>query len=261
MLILILAIGAAIIAHVAPFPFLLDATDKTVWRMPRTRRPDGLSHVRRRPESVCHAQLLDVLARHGVTATFFVIDKHITARPFPSSAGPSRKGTRWRFTGTRASSMFKRPTYVASAIQEAAARLELLTGHPACRAFRPHAGHRSIPMIMGAAKAGYLVVGWSWMLWDFNWFRRRTPTISCRAWPAMPHPETSSSSTTGTTRIPGADRRYAVETVDRLIPELRARGFAVRYHLSLSVRTLPLNFRHWRRRHPNQARNPGSGIG
>jgi peptidoglycan/xylan/chitin deacetylase (PgdA/CDA1 family) len=105
--------------------------------------------------------------------------------------------------------------------------MEQLTGHAPCRAFRPHGGNRSAPMIMGAARAGYTVVGWGWMLWDFNWFRERTadalvPRLAERASPGdivVIHD--------GHHKDPRADRRYAVDTVDRLIPELRARGFAL----------------------------------
>jgi peptidoglycan-N-acetylglucosamine deacetylase len=121
--------------------------------------------------------------------------------------------------------MLYAPTRVAATLQEAAARFELLTGHPVCRAFRPHAGHRSVPMLMGAARAGYLVVGWGWMLWDFNWFRRRdaddiVPRLADHASDGdiiVIHD--------GHHQDPRADRQYAVEAVDRLIPDLRAKGF------------------------------------
>ena len=94
-------------------------------------------------------------------------------------------------------------------LQEAAARLELLTGYQPCRAFRPHAGNRSVPMIAGAARAGYLVVGWGWMLWDFNWFKARNADDLVRGSPTGHRPVTSSSSTTGTTwiRAPTAPMR------------------------------------------------------
>ncbi|MGE3842576.1 MAG: hypothetical protein AB7I50_13405 [Vicinamibacterales bacterium] len=39
MLALIAAIGAVLLAHVAPFPFLFDFTDTTVWRMPQSPQP------------------------------------------------------------------------------------------------------------------------------------------------------------------------------------------------------------------------------
>jgi peptidoglycan/xylan/chitin deacetylase (PgdA/CDA1 family) len=121
--------------------------------------------------------------------------------------------------------MFKSPSYVASTIQEAAARMELVTGHQACRAFRPHAGNRSIPMIMGAAKAGFLVVGWSWMAFDFNWFRQRNADDLVPRLTSIASPGDVFVIHDGHHKNPRADRRYAVETVDRLIPELRKRGF------------------------------------
>ncbi|HLG56694.1 MAG TPA: polysaccharide deacetylase family protein [Vicinamibacterales bacterium] len=224
MLIFILAIAAAVIAHVAPFPFLLDATDKTVWRMPRTPTPTVYLTFDDGPNPSATPQLLDVLAHHGVAATFFVIDKHITQETIPIVRRAFEEGHAVAIHWDSRELVLKRPAYVASAIQEAAARLELLTGHQACRAFRPHAGHRSIPMIAGAARAGYLVVGWSWMLWDFNWFRRRNaddlvPRLAGHASPGdiiVIHD--------GHHEDPRPDRRYAVETVDRLIPELKARG-------------------------------------
>jgi peptidoglycan/xylan/chitin deacetylase (PgdA/CDA1 family) len=93
------------------------------------------------------------------------------------------------------------------------------------RAFRPKAGHRSVTMLMGAGRAGYTVVGWGWMLWDVNVFRERTadglvPRLVSRASPGdivVIHD--------GDDDNPRADRRYAVETVDRVIPELKTRGF------------------------------------
>jgi peptidoglycan-N-acetylglucosamine deacetylase len=121
--------------------------------------------------------------------------------------------------------MFYNPSWVATTLQEAAARLEVMTGHQSCRAFRPHGGNRSVPLLMGAAKAGFVVVGWSWMMWDVNLFERRTadeivPRIAAHASPGdiiVIHD--------GHHENPRADRQYAIEAVDRLIPELRARGF------------------------------------
>jgi peptidoglycan/xylan/chitin deacetylase (PgdA/CDA1 family) len=122
--------------------------------------------------------------------------------------------------------MFKTAGGLARTLMQAADRVEQLTGHRPCRAFRPHAGNRSIPMLMGAARAGYKVIGWGWMLWDFNWFREKTadslvPRLADRASPGdivVIHD--------GHHKDPRADRRYAIDTVDRLIPELKAKGFA-----------------------------------
>jgi len=224
MIALFVAIGAIVLAHVAPFPFLFDVTDETVWRMARTPPPTVYLTFDDGPNPTATPQLLDVLARHGVVATFFVIDKHITKDTAPIVRRAFEEGhavgIHWHSRGL----MFRRPSSVASTLQKAAARLEALTGHQACRAFRPHAGNRSIPMVMGAADAGFRVVGWGWMLWDFNFFRGRN------AGDLVPRLADHASSGDiivihdGHHEDPRADRRYAVETVDLLIPELRARG-------------------------------------
>jgi peptidoglycan/xylan/chitin deacetylase (PgdA/CDA1 family) len=221
----IAAIGVTALAHVAPFPFLFDVTDDTVWRMPQDAPATIYLTFDDGPNPAATPQILDVLARHGVHATFFVIDKHLTLETAPIVRRAFEEGHAVALHWHSRAPMFYSSSRVAAMLQEAAARLELLTGHQACRAFRPHAGHRSIPMIHGAARAGYLVVGWGWMLWDFNWFRERNaddlvPRLSDRASPGdiiVIHD--------GHHVNPRADRGYAVETVDRLIPELRAQGF------------------------------------
>jgi peptidoglycan/xylan/chitin deacetylase (PgdA/CDA1 family) len=221
----IAAIGVTVLAHVAPFPFLLDVTDDTVWRMPQDAPATIYLTFDDGPNPTATPQLLDVLARHGVHATFFVIDKHLTPETAPIVRRAFEEGHAVALHWHSRVPMFYSSAGVATMLQEAAARLELLTGRHACRAFRPHAGHRSIPMIAGAARAGYLVVGWGWMLWDFNWFKERNaddlvPRLSDRASPGdiiVIHD--------GHHVNPRADRAYAVETTDRLIPELRAKGF------------------------------------
>jgi peptidoglycan/xylan/chitin deacetylase (PgdA/CDA1 family) len=78
---------------------------------------------------------------------------------------------------------------------------------------------------MGASKAGFRVVGFSWMAWDTTVFGDRN------ADDLVPRLARGASSGDiivihdGHHKNPRADRRYAIETVDRLIPELRARGF------------------------------------
>jgi len=225
MVFLLAALGALVLSHVTPFPFLLDATDDTVWRMPRGSVPTVYLTFDDGPNPSATPALLDVLARHGVTATFFVIDKHLTRETAPIVRRTFEEGHAVALHWHSRDLMFKSPTYVASALQEAAVRMELLTGHRACRAFRPHGGNRSIPMIAGAARAGYLVVGWSWMLWDFNWFRGRAAD---NLLPRLVDHASSGDVVVihdGHHKDPRSDRRYAIETVDRLIPELRARGF------------------------------------
>ena len=219
------AIGVAVLAHLAPFPFLLDVTEHTVWRMPRGEIPTVYLTFDDGPNPAATPLILDALARHNVRATFFVIDKHLTPDTAPIVQRAASEGHRIALHWHSRELMFKGPVYVAAVLQEAAARMEVMTGVVPCKAFRPHAGHRSVPMLMGAAKAGYTVVGWGWMLWDFNWFSARdaddiAPRLVRHASPGdivVVHD--------GHHEDPRADRRYAVEVVDRVIPELRAKGF------------------------------------
>jgi chitooligosaccharide deacetylase len=192
--------------------------------MPRTATPTIYLTFDDGPNPTATPQLLDVLARHGVLATFFVIDKHITPETAPIVQRAFEEGHAVAIHWHSRELMFRRPSRVAATLQEAAARLKLMTGHQACRAFRPHAGNRSVPMIAGAAEAGYVLVGWSWMLWDFNWFRRRNADDLVPRIAAYASPGDIIVIHDGHHKNPRSDRRYAVETVDRLIPELRKRG-------------------------------------
>lgn len=222
-----LAVAAAtVLMHTAPFPFLLDVAGPTVWRMPQDDPPTIYLTFDDGPNPTATGDLLDVLAHHGVRATFFVIDKHLTDETAPLVRRAFEDGHAVALHSHTRRLMFKTPGGLARTLDQAAARMEQLTGHRPCRAFRPHGGNRSLPMLIGASRAGYQVIGWGWMLWDFNWFRARTadalvPRLADRASPGdivVIHD--------GHHEDPRADRRYAVETVDRLIPELRARGFA-----------------------------------
>jgi peptidoglycan/xylan/chitin deacetylase (PgdA/CDA1 family) len=220
------AIGAVVLTHTAPFPFLLDdVTDRTVWRMPETEPPIIYLTFDDGPNPAATPELLDALARHGVKATFFIIDKHLTAETAPIVRRAFEDGHAVALHSHTRALMFKTAGGLARTLTQAADRLERLAGRRPCRAFRPHAGNRSLPMLIGAARAGYTVIGWGWMLWDFNFFRAKTagslvPRLVDRASPGdiiVIHD--------GHHKDPRADRRYAVETVDRLIPELKAKGF------------------------------------
>lgn len=223
---LIIGIAALVVlVHTAPFPFLLDVTDRTIWQMPQDEPPTVYLTIDDGPNPTATGDLLDVLARHDARATFFVIDKHLTEETAPLVRRAFEEGhavglhshTRWL--------MLKTPGRFARSLEQAATRMQTLTGHRPCRAFRPHGGNRSAMMIAGAGRAGYRVIGWGWMLWDFNWFRERTSDALV--------PRLADRASAGDIIVihdghhdnPGADRRYAVETVDRLVPELRSRGF------------------------------------
>lgn len=226
MLWLIGIIAAAVLAHTAPFPFLLDVTDRTLWRMPATHPPIIYLTFDDGPNPAATPQLLDVLRAHDVAATFFVIDKHITKETVPILKRIFGEGHAVALHSHTRTLMFANYGAVATTLQEAAARIEVLTGYQTCRAFRPHAGNRSVTMLMGAARAGYTVVGWGWMLWDFNWFQRRTAEATIKRVAGRVSGGDIVVMHDGDESAPTRDQRHTVDATRLLIPELRARGFA-----------------------------------
>ena len=163
------AIGLAVLflAHVAPFPFLLDAfsADRSRWAMPAREGPpavyltfdDG-------PNPVATPALLDVLLWERARATFFLIDRHVTSEtaPLVRRMFEEHHGVALH-SHTRALTLLA-PEDLARTLGAAADRIEQLAGHRPCRAFRPHAGWRSGQMYAGLERAGYVLVGWGWRL-------------------------------------------------------------------------------------------------
>jgi peptidoglycan/xylan/chitin deacetylase (PgdA/CDA1 family) len=217
--------GLVVLAHTAPFRFVLDVQPPAVWRMPPTDPPTVYLTIDDGPNPVATPQVLDVLANHGASATFFIIDKHLNTETAPVVRRAFEEGHAVALHSHTRRLMFKTPDQFVRTLRAQASRLEQLTGHVPCKAFRPHGGNRSVPMLIGAARAGYTVVGWGWMLWDFNWFRERNaddivPRLIDRASPGdiiVIHD--------GHHQESQADRQYAIETIDRLIPALRAKGY------------------------------------
>ena len=83
-MIAVLLIGFTIVtlAHTAPFPFLLDVAGPTrsVWHMSDRDSVNPLVYLTfdDGPNPTATPELLDVLAREDVRATFFLIDRYIT---------------------------------------------------------------------------------------------------------------------------------------------------------------------------------------
>ena len=223
---LLAGLGLLVLSHVAPFPFLLDVTDTTVWRFPPSEPPTIYLTFDDGPNPEATPALLDTLKRHGAIATFFIIPKYLTVDTAPIVRRAFEEGHAIGIHSHTRTLMFKPPSALTAMLKKTAEEIEQFTGHAPCRVFRPHGGNRSVPMLMGASRAGYRVIGWGWMLWDFNWFRARNaddvvPRLADHASPGdiiVIHD--------GHHENPRADRQYAIETVDRLIPDLRARGFS-----------------------------------
>lgn len=229
MLLLVLGVAAIVaLAHTAPFPFLLDAlhADQVTWRMPHDSGPptvyltydDG-------PNPTATPHLLDVLAKHEVPATFFVIERHLTVETAPIVRRIAAEGHRIGLHSHTRAKMFLEPDDLAHRLRVFSSRIEALTAQPSCRAFRPHAGWRSTQMLEGLRRLDYQLVGWGFFLWDFELFRPRSPRMVPRL---VRHASPGDIIVIhdGHHVNPRADRRYAAEVTAALIPELRKKGFS-----------------------------------
>jgi peptidoglycan/xylan/chitin deacetylase (PgdA/CDA1 family) len=223
-------VGAAALAHTAPFPFLLEAfrPSRSLWKVkPQPGAPptiyltfdDG-------PNPDWTPPLLDALRDNGVRATFFLIDEHITSETTPIVKRMTDEGHAIGLhSGTRRL-MVMTPEGLERRLRRAADRITAIGGREPCRLFRPHAGWRSATMYAGLDRAGYRLAGWSWGMWDWDWWR--VP----RADRVAAHLVRKASAGDvivihdGHHVDPRADRRHAAETVRLLAPLLRSRGFA-----------------------------------
>ncbi len=222
-------IGVIFLAHTAPFPFLLEtfADRRAVWRMPADpARPTVYLTYDDGPNPEATPALLDVLAATGASATFFLIERHVTSETAPLVRRMADEGHAVALHSHTRRWMTLAPRELAATLRAAADRIEQLSGVRPCQAFRPHAGWRGGEMYAGLAEAGYVLVGWGWMLWDWNWGRRRTAeSVVGRLLPRI-DPGDIVVIHDGHHENPRADRRYAVEATAALVPVLRARGFS-----------------------------------
>ncbi len=225
---IVLGAGVLALAHTAPAPFLFDAIagDRAAWHMPKRDRPTVYFTFDDGPNPTTTPDLLDVLAREQVRATFFLIDRHITDGTAPLVQRMFAEGHAVALhSGTRAY-MLMSPDTFARTLGEAADHIERVSGRRPCRAFRPHAGWRSWMMYAGLKEIDYRLVGWSWMLWDWNWFRTRTADSVVRRVGRRIGDGDIVVMHDGDESAPFKDQRHTVEATARLIPDLRQRGFA-----------------------------------
>jgi peptidoglycan/xylan/chitin deacetylase (PgdA/CDA1 family) len=214
------------LAHTAPASFVLDkmARERAVWHMPRSSPATVYLTFDDGPNPATTPDLLDVLAREHVRATFFLIDRHISDETTPIVARIFAEGHAVGLHSASRRYMLSRADDLASTLTAAADRIEMLTGSRPCRAFRPHAGWRNGEMYVALQRLDYKLVGWGWMLWDWNWFRRRTADSTVRRLTGRLSAGDIVVMHDGDESAPFKDQRQTVEATARLIPALRARG-------------------------------------
>jgi peptidoglycan-N-acetylglucosamine deacetylase len=229
-MLMFVAIGAVVtaLAHMWPAPFVLDwmAGDRAVWAMPRTTTPTVYLTYDDGPNPSTTPDLLDTLAAERAHATFFVIDEHLNEDTAPIVRRAFVDGHSVALHSATRRPMLMSSEELRDTLTAAAARIETLTGGTPCRAFRPHAGWRSGRLYDGLREMDYTLIGFGWMLWDFNWFRPRTADSAVRRIASHVSDGDIIVMHDGDESAPTRDQRHTVDATRRLIPELRTRGFS-----------------------------------
>jgi len=225
---LVIVAAAAVLAHTAPAPFLFDlaAGDRAIWHMPKEDAPTVYLTFDDGPNPTTTPDLLDVLARERVRATFFLIDRHITPATTPIVARMFADGHAVALHSHTRADLLKSSSAFARMLTENADRIERLTAHRPCAIFRPHAGWRSWTMYAGLKSIDYRLVGWSWMLWDWNWWRTRTAPSIVKRIAGRAAAGDIIVMHDGDEKAPFADQRQTVDATAQLIPLLRRQGLS-----------------------------------
>jgi peptidoglycan/xylan/chitin deacetylase (PgdA/CDA1 family) len=83
-------------------------------------------------------------------------------------------------------------------------------------------------MYEGLDAIDYRLTGWTWGMWDWDWWRRpQADRVAARV-ARKASPGDIIVIHDGHHEDPRADRQYAGETVRQLVPVLRARGYEFR---------------------------------
>ncbi|HYT65146.1 MAG TPA: polysaccharide deacetylase family protein [Vicinamibacterales bacterium] len=231
LLFLAVGIGVLFLAHTAPFPFLLEAfsPSRSIWHMPDEPNRQGPPLVYLTyddgPNPAATPALLDVLRETDARATFFLIDAHLNESTAPIVRRMFDEGHAVALHSDSRALMIKTPLELAVLLTGYADRIEQLAGRRPCRLFRPHAGWRSGSMYEGLAQIDHRLVGWSWGLWDWNWYRPRDADSLARRLAKRASRGDIVVMHDGHHVNPAADRRYAIEATRQLVPALRKRGF------------------------------------
>jgi peptidoglycan/xylan/chitin deacetylase (PgdA/CDA1 family) len=230
-MLLIVLIGAAVLAlaHMAPFPFLLEyvGPERSLWHMPPSAgAPTVYLTYDDGPNPAATPALLDVLEREGAIATFFVIPNHVSPETAPIVSRMLAEGHAVAMHSDTRALVLLRPDELADRLEADAGRISALVGSAPCRIFRPHAGWRGGAMYEGLRRGGYTLAGWSFGMWDWNWWRPTRPERLATRLAARASDGDIVVMHDGHHKDPRADRRRTVDSTAELVPLLRARGFA-----------------------------------
>ena len=220
--------GAVALSHTAPFPFLLEAfrPARSVWRIPQT---GGAQSVYLTfddgPNTMWTPQVLDALRDERAHATFFLIDEHITQDTEWVVRRIAAEGHAIALHSGSRKPVVMSADGLAARLSKAADRVTALAGREPCRLFRPHAGWRSATMYEALSRLDFQLAGWSWGMWDWNWWQKPKAASVARRLERKASPGDIIVIHDGHHKDPRKDRSHAGGAVRLLVPALRARGY------------------------------------
>lgn len=229
LIVVLIGFGAMAFAHMAPFPFLFEyiGPDRSVWRMPPSAGgPAVYLTYDDGPNPTATPALLDVLAAEDVHATFFIIPRYVTEATAPIVRRMFDEGHAVALHWHTRALLVGSPDRIAATLDAEADRIERLAGRRPCQMFRPHAGWRGSALYAGLDRASYTLAGWSWTMWDWNWWRPQSPERLVSRLATRASDGSVIVMHDGHHENPRADRRRTVEATAELVPALRARGFS-----------------------------------
>ena len=227
-LLALVGFGVMALAHTAPFPFLLEyvGPDRSIWSMPKSAgQPTVYLTFDDGPNPEATPALLDVLAKEGAHATFFVIPRHVNEETAPILGRMFAEGHTVALHWHSRTLMLKKPDDLAATLDRAADEIERLTGSRPCPLFRPHSGWRGGQMYAGLQQSSRTLVGWSYGMWDWNWWRAQKPEKVASRLAGRASDGSVVVMHDGHHEDPRADRSRTVAATAELVPALRARGF------------------------------------
>ncbi len=174
----------------------------------------------------CHpytGQLLEVLDREGVRATFFQVGNNVIREPDLAAEVASRHEV-GNHTFTHPHLVWSRPTTVREQLLRGQEAIHEATGTVPVLFRVPH-GWYGPQVISTAEELGLRCVGWSVMAWD--WDRPPQDVIQSRILRgALPGGVILLHDGQDTDAFPKADRSHTVAAVSHIIRSLKANGYS-----------------------------------
>lgn len=173
------------------------------------------------PNQTCTPPLLEVLARHDVRATFFMIGRHVASRPGIARAVADAGHVIGNHTYTHPNLIFSSRAQIESQLDHCDRILSDAVGQHS-KLFRPPFGGRRPAVLAGARRQGFIPVMWSVSAYDWN---TAPPEVIERKVVRQVRGGDVILMHDGSHLGMGADRSATVEATDRLIRRYKAEGY------------------------------------